>query len=331
MADNTLFARELLRGYNRKYISPSCTLKVDLQKAWDPLNSGFILSVLKVMSFLSCLSSGLLLVSLLLDFPFLIIGGLLVFFRGEREIRQGDLYLFVVAMNALSRILEEVAQCGVFKYHPKCLRVKLSHLSFADDLLIFAKGSVVLCISEEEIELIRSITGFKIGQLLVRYLGVPLCRQFLLPKAVLRKIAQICVRFFWKVQDCAAHGARVSRFLICSPKSEGGLGLRDLEVWNNVCILQHIRSILAEEGSLSIAWNKDVQRIPISSKIASSRLWEDIRDKGRKVCWHRLFWFSLHIPKHSIVAWMADLNWLPTRDRLSSLGLNVDGRCVLCS
>ncbi|KAG8472424.1 hypothetical protein CXB51_034227 [Gossypium anomalum] len=74
-----------------------------------------------------------------------------------------------------------------------------------------------------------------------------------------------------------------------------------------------------------------VQRIPISSKIASSRLWEDIRDKGSKVCWHRLFWFSLHIPKHSIVAWMADLNWLPTRDCLSSLGLNVDGRCLLCS
>ncbi|KAH1032612.1 hypothetical protein J1N35_044786 [Gossypium stocksii] len=161
-------------------------------------------------------------------------------------------------MNALSMILEEVAQCGVFKYHPKCLRVKLSHLSFADYLLIFAKGSVdsvvyaskselpVASISEEEIELIRSITGFKIGQLL-----------FLLPKAVLRKIAQFCVRFFWKGQDCAAHGARVSRFLICSPKSEGGLGLRDLEVWNNVCILQHIRSILAEEGSLSIAWNKE--------------------------------------------------------------------------
>ncbi|XP_016675141.1 uncharacterized protein [Gossypium hirsutum] len=226
MADNTLFARELLRGYNRKYISPSCTLKVDLQKAWDPLNSGFILSVLKVM-------------------------------EGKEKLDKEILYLFVVAMNALSRILEEVAQCGVFKYHPKCLRVKLSHLSFADDLLIFAKGSVVLCISEEEIELIRSITGFKIGQLLVRYFGVPLCRQFLLPKAVLRKIAQICVRFFWKVQDCAAHGARVSRFLICSPKSEGGLGLRDLEVWNNVCILQHIRSILAEEGSLSVAWNKE--------------------------------------------------------------------------
>ncbi|KAK8261175.1 hypothetical protein V6Z11_D13G169700 [Gossypium hirsutum] len=128
-------------------------------------------------------------------------------------------------------------------------------------------------ISEEEIELIRSITGFKNEQLLVRYLGVPLvsmkltlldcsaligkCRQFLLPKAVLRKIAQICVRFFWKGLDCAAHGARVSRFLICSPKSEGGLGLRDLEVWNNVCTLQHIRSILAEEGSLSIAWNKE--------------------------------------------------------------------------
>lgn len=57
-------------------------------------------------------------------------------------------------MNALSRILEEAAQCGVFKYHPKCLRVKIYHLSLADDLLIFVKGSFdsvvgIWCLLEE--------------------------------------------------------------------------------------------------------------------------------------------------------------------------------------
>ncbi|KAL4289532.1 hypothetical protein GQ457_14G001790 [Hibiscus cannabinus] len=37
-----------------------------------------------------------------------------------------------------------------------------------------------------------------------------------------------------------------------------------------------------------------------------------------------------HIPKHSIVAWMAILNRLPTRDRLSSFGMQVETGCVLC-
>lgn len=35
-------------------------------------------------------------------------------------------------------VLEKTAQCGVFKYHPKCFGVKISHLSFVDDILILA-------------------------------------------------------------------------------------------------------------------------------------------------------------------------------------------------
>ena len=45
-------------------------------------------------------------------------------------------------MNVLSKLLDASASHGVFNYHAKCHKVKLTHLCFADDLLIFSKGNV---------------------------------------------------------------------------------------------------------------------------------------------------------------------------------------------
>ena len=59
--------------------------------------------------------------------------------------RQGDPlspYIFVLAMNVLSRLLDAAVSHGVFMYHPKCKKVNLTHLCFADDLLIFSKGNL---------------------------------------------------------------------------------------------------------------------------------------------------------------------------------------------
>ena len=49
-----------------------------------------------------------------------------------------------------------------------------------------------------------------------------------------------------------------------------------------------------------------------------------------KVGWDKLIWFSYHIPKHPVISWMAILNRLPTKDRLLSWGIEVDGRCLFC-
>ena len=72
-------------------------------------------------------------------------GGLVGYFKGARGIRQRDLlspYIFVLTMNVLSRLLDAAAIHGVFKFHLKCKRIKLTHLCFADDLLIFFKGTL---------------------------------------------------------------------------------------------------------------------------------------------------------------------------------------------
>jgi hypothetical protein len=67
-------------------------------------------------------------------------------FKGAKGLRQGDPlspYLFAIAMEVLSHILKEYTSAGSgFKFHFRCSKLKLTHLCFADDLLIFAEADM---------------------------------------------------------------------------------------------------------------------------------------------------------------------------------------------
>ena len=80
------------------------------------------------------------------------------------------------------------------------------------------------------------------------------CRQFILPKGVLKRICQLCAGYLWQGKESTAKGARVSWKTICYPKSEGGLGIKDLDSWNKACIIQNIWAIITQSGSLWITW-----------------------------------------------------------------------------
>lgn len=67
------------------------------------------------------------------------------YFKRKRGPRQGNPispYLFVLAMNHLSLLLNKAVDEGKFSYHLKCQEISLSHLCFTDDLLIFLEGSL---------------------------------------------------------------------------------------------------------------------------------------------------------------------------------------------
>lgn len=129
------------------------------------------------------------------------------FFKGTRGLRQVDPlspYLFGLVMNILSQKLNDAAMDGKFYYHPKCKKSELTHLCFADDLLIFSDGSphsicgILTVLQEfhqmsglaisperscffacglkmEELTTIASISGFPQRTLPIRYMGLPLC------------------------------------------------------------------------------------------------------------------------------------------------------------
>ncbi|XP_059281232.1 uncharacterized protein LOC132034914 [Lycium ferocissimum] len=106
-------------------------------------------------------------------------------------------------MEYLSRLLNQLKNQVAFKYHPRCAKLGITYLSFADDLLLFARGdfesvvalhqcftqvtqasvlqtnldkSSVYCggVAMEERTRILAFLKYTVGELPFKYLGIPL-------------------------------------------------------------------------------------------------------------------------------------------------------------
>jgi hypothetical protein len=142
IVENILLAQELVCNYHRTVGKARCTLKIDLMKAYDSLNWDYVLHCL------GCVGAPIVYVNWVKEcitsprFTLALNGTLVGYFKGRKGLRQGDPlfpYLFVIAMEGLSRLFEEAAiHNPLFDFHPKCSSLKLTHLCFADDLLIFS-------------------------------------------------------------------------------------------------------------------------------------------------------------------------------------------------
>jgi hypothetical protein len=207
IVENILLAQELVWDYHKNQGKPRCSLKVDIMKAYDFVSWGFIIHFLhcfgapyKFITWVKeCISSP--------SYSIVLNGSLVGYFHGRKGLRQGDSfspYLFVTVMEILSLLLAEASQPEKgFLFHPKCLKLKLNHLCFADDLFIFSAAKissiqVVKAVLEEFEDLsslranpakssvfcacltlakkgdILNLIQMQEGSLPVRYLGVPL-------------------------------------------------------------------------------------------------------------------------------------------------------------
>ena len=66
-------------------------------------------------------------------------------FKAKLGVRQGDPMsplLFVIGIEYLSRILKVVGEAENFNFHPRCSKLKLNYLIFAEDLMLFCKGDM---------------------------------------------------------------------------------------------------------------------------------------------------------------------------------------------
>ncbi|KAH0722887.1 hypothetical protein KY290_005544 [Solanum tuberosum] len=143
IVDNILLSHELVKGYGRKGLSPRSMMKIDMHKAYDYVEWPFIEQILRLLNFptkfinwiMSCLTT--------VSYSILINGVPTTPFKAKKGLRQGDLvspYLFVLSMEYLSRLIKNLKWIRDFKYHPKCSKVNIVQLGFADDLLLFSKG-----------------------------------------------------------------------------------------------------------------------------------------------------------------------------------------------
>jgi hypothetical protein len=273
---------------------------------------------------------------------------------------------------------------------------------------------------------------------------------FVLPKKVIKEVETILRAFLWSGLDLKKSGAKVSWEHLCSPKQEGGLGLKSIQIWNKAAVAKHIwflisggeqsmwcqwvksyllkgksfwevkvpsdpswvwRKLLALRpivhpllkisigngkstslwfdnwhplGSLADKYGTSVfydSGLPRDSKVAAvikgshwafpitqtlelmeikaqlpllpspigdkedhpkwtlttngeftiSSLWNHLRTHFPKVTWHKSIWFSGHIPKCSLISWVAIQNRLYTEDRLVMFGTKSISCCSFCN
>ncbi|XP_039028330.1 uncharacterized protein LOC120162227 [Hibiscus syriacus] len=73
------------------------------------------------------------------------------------------------------------------------------------------------------------------------------------------------------------------------------------------------------------------QTVRVTAVKSTKEIWEEIRPRDAKVAWHKLLWYPLHVPKHSIISWMIILDRLPTKDIMQRFGLITNDLCMFCS
>ena len=145
LLENILLASELVNGYHKDSCSARCAIKFDISKAFDTVKWSFIVSVLQAMGLPSQFINWIRLCISTASFSVSVNGSLEGFFTSARGIRQGcslSPYLYVILSNVISKLLNQAAEDRKFAYHPQCQGVRLTHLSFADDILVFTDGTI---------------------------------------------------------------------------------------------------------------------------------------------------------------------------------------------
>ncbi|GJW51394.1 hypothetical protein Tco_0092745, partial [Tanacetum coccineum] len=207
ISDNILLTQELMHNYHLDRGEPRCAFKVDIQKAYDTVDWGFLKEVLigfgfherMIMWIMECVSTT--------SFSISINGSLHGYFKRKRGLRQGDPlspYLFTILMEVLTLILKRrTRNSELFTYHRFCSRMELINLCFTDELFLFAHGDANSAqIIMESLDEFKNVSGlvpslpkstayfcnvlnhikyailhimpFEEGRLSVKYLGVPL-------------------------------------------------------------------------------------------------------------------------------------------------------------
>lgn len=142
---NVLLSTELINGYGRKYMTPGCKIKIEMKKAYVTIEWPFLRDMLQGLGFpfrfvewiMHCITT--------INYSISFNGSSITSFKAGKELRQGDLlssFLFALCLEYLSRSFKALYCNRGFRFHPRCKRSKITHLAFANDLLLFSYGDL---------------------------------------------------------------------------------------------------------------------------------------------------------------------------------------------
>lgn len=150
ISDNIMLCHDLLHGIHLEHGPPRMCIKIDLRKAFDSVKWDCLLFILQQMNFndiqiswtKECISNP--------AFSMMINGTPHGFFQGSVGLRQGDPLsplLFCMVMESLSRGINRCVADGSILCPLRKGDTTISHLLFADDLMIFGSADLASTIA----------------------------------------------------------------------------------------------------------------------------------------------------------------------------------------
>ncbi|XP_015167892.1 uncharacterized protein [Solanum tuberosum] len=203
-------------------------------------------------------------------------------FPAKKGLRQGDplsSYLFVLVMEYLTRILKGLQGHKHFMFHPRCKQLKLTQLSFADDLLLFCKGNLKSAqLLYQAFQLFSRASGLdanidkslyileglnkRFNKLFWQLYGsqkgpcpsIFWSQVFVLPKKVIQVIDATCRTFLWTGGCEISKRSLIAWERLCLPRVAGGLNILDIYQWNHAAIGKLLWNICRKKDALWVKW-----------------------------------------------------------------------------
>ncbi|GJV70936.1 hypothetical protein Tco_1490931 [Tanacetum coccineum] len=319
ISDNIFLTQELIHNYHLDRGTPRCAFKVDIQKAYDTVDWGFLKEVLIGFGFHARMVHWIMECVTTTSFSISINGNLHGYFKGKRGLRQGDplsSYLFTIIMEILTLMIRRrVRDSGSFTYHRHCSKLELVNLCFADDLFLFAHGDVdsakVIMEALEEFKLASGLTASLPKSTayfcnVLNYVKLSILQVLPFDEGRLQLIQSVVgsLHVYWASMRRGM--AKVAWEDVCLPKEEGGLGIRRLGLFNQALMdipmrgnmtwgwrnLLRLRPLIREffwyklgDGSRVSAWFDHWCTLsPLANVISSRDIFRGGFDKQSKVC-----------------------------------------------
>nr|GEX67630.1 hypothetical protein [Tanacetum cinerariifolium] len=175
-------------------------------------------------------------------------------------------------------MLLNIKKSNQFRYHIRCKDLKLTHMCFANDLMVLYNGDVDSLkvvknslddfsgvyglhsnlskstiffgsINERDKGDLLQIINFKCGKLprKIQLIASVLSTMqqysalvYSLPLTVIKELNKLFKRFLWNFGNFAKGKARVAWNIVCRPKDQGRLGFKPLRKWNEVLLVSRL-------------------------------------------------------------------------------------------
>ncbi|GJW80705.1 hypothetical protein Tco_0144680 [Tanacetum coccineum] len=224
ISDNILLTQELMHHYHLDRGVPWCAFKVDIKKAYDTVDWGFLKEVLMAFGFHHRMVAWIMECVTTSSFSISINGVLHGYFKGlTHSLPKSTAYF----CNVLNHTKLAILQILLFE-EEKDSRLKNKSLLAAGRL-----------------QLVQLVLGF---------MHVYWASVFILPSRILLDIEQLMRGFLWCQGKMMKGKSKVAWEVVCMPKSEGGLGVRRLETFNKALMILHIWNLLSLKQSLWVKW-----------------------------------------------------------------------------